>query len=103
LPVETSEAMVEAPMLCSSVGAAVTVLNWNNDQIKNLGLTIQVPFRVKSVASVIHGPLKFDQGPHTIHVSLPVISADIIVIKPYTVANTQAKPLQGGPGSSPCP
>ena len=103
LPVETSEPMVEAPMLCSSVGAAVTVLNWNNDQINNLGLTIRVPFRVKSVASVIHGPLKFDQGPQTVHVSLPVISADIIVIKPYTVANTQAKLLQGGSGSSPCP
>jgi len=103
LPVETSEPMVEAPMLCSRVGAAVTVLNWNNDQINNLRLTIRVPFQVKSVASVIHGPLKFDRGPQTIHVSLPVMSADIVVIKPYTAANTQVKPGQDGPGLSPCP
>jgi hypothetical protein len=103
LPVQASEPMVETPMLCSKVGAAVTVLNWNNDPIKNLGLTVRVPFRVKSVASVIHGPLKFDAGPQTIHVSLPVTSADIVVIEPYTAANTQAKPGQDGPGSSPCP
>jgi len=102
LPVEASEPMVETPMLCSSAGAAVTVLNWNNGEVNNLGLTIRVPFRVKSVASVVHGPLKFGRGPQTIHVSLPVLSADIVVIKPYTVANTQAKPGQGGPGSSPC-
>jgi Beta-galactosidase trimerisation domain len=103
LPVETSEPMVEAPMLCSSVGAAVTVLNWNNDQINNLELTIRVPYRVKSVASVIHGPLKFEQGSHNIHVSLPVMSADIVVIKPYPVGNTQTKPGQDGSGLSACP
>jgi hypothetical protein len=103
LPVVASEPMVETPMLCSKVGAAVTLLNWNNYPVKDLGLTIRVPFRVKSVASVIHGPLKFDPGPQTIHVSLPVVSADIVVIKPYTDANTQAKPGPDRPGSSPCP
>ena len=103
LQVEASEPLVETPMLCSSAGIAVTVLNWNNDQVNNLGLTIRVPFRVKSVDSVIHGPLKFDRGPETIHVSLPVRSADIVVIKPNTFENTQPKPGQGGRGSSACP
>jgi hypothetical protein len=103
LPVEVSEPMVETPMLCSSAGVAVTVLNWNNDRIDNLGLTIRVPFRVKSVISVIHGPLKFDRTPQAIRVSLPVVSADIVVIKPYTVANIQPKPGQDERRSWPCP
>jgi len=96
LPVVSSEPMVEAPMLCSRAGAAVTVLNWNNDKINNLDLTIRVPFKVKSVASVIEGPLKFNRGSQDIRVSLPVTSADIIVVKPYPVANTQSKPGQDG-------
>ena len=91
LPVEASEPMVETPMLCSRVGTAVTVLNWNNDPLNNLGLTVRVPFRVKSVTSVIRGPLKFERGPETIRVSLPITSADIVVIKPYPAAITQAK------------
>ena len=103
LPVEASQPLVETPMLCSTVGAAVTVLNWNNDPLNDLGLTIRVPFKVKSVASVIHGPLKFDRGPQTIHVSLPVTSADILVIKPYTAVSTPAKPGQDAAGSSSCP
>jgi len=103
LPVESSEPMVEAPILCSSSGAAVTVLNWNNDTIDNLGLTIRVRFRVKSVSSVTHGPLKFDAEPQTIRVSLPIKSTDIVVIKPDIAAITQAKLRPGEPASSPCP
>ena len=102
LPVEVSEPMVETPMLCSSVGAAVTVLNWNNDPIDKLGLTIRVPFRVKSVASVIHGPLKFDRGSQNIHVSLPIKSADIIVIKPYLGADARRQPGKDALASSAC-
>ena len=97
LPVEASEPMVETPMLCSRVGAAVTVLNWNNDPLNKLGLTVRVPFRVKSVTSVIRGPLKFDHGPQTIRVSLPITSADIVIIKPYPAAITQAKSGQDCP------
>jgi len=103
LPVETSEPMVETPMLCSTAGAAVTVLNWNNDQISNLGLTIRVSFRVKSVVSILHGPLKFDRESPNIQVSLPVKSADIILIEPFPAANTQAKPGQAGPEPPTCP
>jgi Beta-galactosidase trimerisation domain len=103
LPVEASEPMIETPMLCSRVGAAVTVLNWNNDPVNKLGLNVRVPFRVKSVTSVIRGPLKFDPGPQTIHLSLPVTSADIVVIKPVTAANTGTKPGHDSPGLLPCP
>ena len=93
LPVEASEPMVETPMLSSEAGAAVTVLNWNNDPVPNLELTIRVPFRVGTVSSVIRGPLKFGAGLRTIHVSLPVESADIIVIKPY-LARPGLSPLK---------
>jgi len=103
LPVEASEPMVETPMLCSKIGAAVTLLNWNNDPVKNLGLTVRVPFSVKSVASVTHGPLKFDAESQTIHISLPLTSADVVVLKPYTSAKTQVKPEPDRPGSSLCP
>jgi hypothetical protein len=103
LPVEASEPMVETPMLCSRVGAAVTVLNWNNDPFKNLELTVRVPFRVKSVTSVIRGPLKFEQGPQTIRVSLPIKSADIVAVKPYPAAVPQANVGQDTHGSLSCP
>ena len=103
VPVEASEPMVETPMLCSRTGAAVTVLNWNNDPLNKLELTVRVPFRVKSVTSVIHGPLKFEHGPQTIRVSLPVTSADIVVVKPYPAASIQAKSAQDTHGSLSCP
>jgi hypothetical protein len=78
-------------MLSSRVGTAVTALNWNNERVNNLGLNIRVPFKVKSVTSVIRGALKFERGPGTIRVSLPITSADIVVIRPYPGAITDAK------------
>jgi len=82
LPVDASEPMVETPMLSSTVGTAITLLNWNNDPVKRLELTIRVPFRVRSVRSIVHGPLKFASGLRAVRVSLPLSSVDIIVIKP---------------------
>jgi len=69
------------------------VLNWNNDPVQNLELTIRVPFRVGTVSSVTRGPLKFGAGSGTIHVSLPVKSADIILIKPY-LARPRLSPVK---------
>jgi len=82
LPVDASEPMVETPMLSSTAGTAITLLNWNNEPVKSLKLTIRVPFGVRSVRSAIHGYLKFDSETRAIRVSLPLAAADIIVIKP---------------------
>ena len=91
MPVETSKPMVETPMLVSRMGAAITVLNWNNDPLNSLELTVRVPFRVRSVTSVLRGPLKFDRDPQAIRVSLPITSADILIVRPYPAASSQAQ------------
>src|SRR5207249_2609776 len=48
-PVVLDRPMVEAPVLLSAAGAAVTVLNWTGDQLAGVSLTIRAPFPVRSV------------------------------------------------------
>ena len=82
-PVESSIPLVETPILLSDVGAAVTVLNWNNEPASNLELTIRTPFEVGSVKSVKDGELKFERNDAGgIRVRLAVSAGDILVLKP---------------------
>jgi hypothetical protein len=58
-PVTVDRTMVETPMLLSSAGAAVTLLNWTGEPLERLNVTIRVPFKVGTVESVRHGRLTF--------------------------------------------
>jgi hypothetical protein len=94
-PVEASVAMVETPTLISEAGAAVTVLNWNNDPLEHLDLTIRLPFAVKSVRSTVRGqPVKFQADGGAVHLSLPVGAADILVLRPGNPAGRTARGRQ---------
>jgi len=81
-PVHASVAMVETPVLVSPAGAAVTLLNWNNEPIPKLILDLRLNFRVHAVRSVKVGPLPFKPTSTGIHVSLSLGAADILVVKP---------------------
>jgi hypothetical protein len=80
--VRASVAMVETPVLVSRAGAAVTLLNWNNERIPGLILDLRLNFRVHSVRSVKVGPLPFKPTSTGIRISLPLGAADILVVKP---------------------
>jgi len=59
--VRLSTPMIEAPLLLSDVGAAVTLLNWSGSDVQSLKMTVRLPFVVKSVESVQKGKLAFQQ------------------------------------------
>ena len=82
-PVTVSCPQIEAPLLLSSKGAAVTVLNWTGEgPQKQVHLTVKIPFTAKSVESMKTGKLPFTQTAKGVHCALPLDAVDIIVIKP---------------------
>jgi len=81
-PVTVDCAMVETPLLLSSRGAAVTLLNWTGEPLDGVNLSVRVPFRVRSVESVKHGRLAFRKSKDGIACSLPLGSADILMLRP---------------------
>lgn len=83
-PVALSTPMIETPLLLSDKGAAVTLLNWNNEPQKNLSVTVKVPFAVGSAGSVQQGKLTFKQAvPGQVTVTLPNLdAADVLMLRP---------------------
>jgi hypothetical protein len=81
-PVTVDQPMVEAPLLLSTGGAAVTLLNWTGGSLSGVGVTVKVPFPVKSVTSVKHGPLTFQSTQGGAFFSLPLDAADIVMLRP---------------------
>jgi hypothetical protein len=81
-PVTVSMPLVEAPLLLSSAGAAITLLNWRGDSLNSLNVTAQVPFKVRRVESVKRGRITFRESRDGITFSLPVDAADIVALRP---------------------
>ncbi len=79
-----STPMIEAPLLLSAKGAAVTLLNWTGAAQQNLNVTVKVPFAVGSISSVQQGKLTFKQSaPGQVTVTLPSLdAADILMLRP---------------------
>lgn len=81
-PTVVDHSLVEAPLLVSETGAAVTLLNWTGSTIEELAVKVRVPFAVKSVRSIATGTLPFKVLDGSIRCTLPLNSADILVLKP---------------------
>jgi hypothetical protein len=77
-PVTTDQDLVETPVLLSDKGAAITLLNWQPGPIRNLNLTIRLPFVPKSAKSAHLGAISFHKSPDGISISLPLTSADVL-------------------------
>jgi len=81
-PVTVSQPLIEAPMLLSEKGVAVTVLNWTGEAQKQVYLTVRIPFTARTVESVKQGKLAFTQTEKGLRCSLPLDAVDVVVIKP---------------------
>ncbi|MHB0936227.1 MAG: beta-galactosidase trimerization domain-containing protein [Armatimonadota bacterium] len=73
---------MEAPLLTSGAGTAVTLLNWGRQPQDKLAVSVRVDFPVKAVESVTHGPLPFVVKDNRVSFMLPLKYADIVVIRP---------------------
>ncbi|MDB5388499.1 MAG: hypothetical protein JWM11_4145 [Planctomycetaceae bacterium] len=76
-----SEPGVEACLLESKAGLAITVLNWTGKPIPQLQITIPAVTDVRRVSSVEQGPREFQLRSHGLEVHLPVNAADILLIE----------------------
>lgn len=81
-PVRCDRPFVEAPLLLSDRGAALTLLNWTNGPLPAVKVEARVPFAVKRVESVKRGALEFQAGGNGVSFSLPLDAADIVLLRP---------------------
>ena len=81
-PVSVNKPLVEAPLLLSPKGAAVTLLNWTGKPIDSLEVRIRIPFQVKTVESVRFGQLDFHRHGNSITLNTPLHAADILMLTP---------------------
>lgn len=81
-PVTVSPAMVEAPMLVSEKGIAVTVFNWTNTPMEKVTVSVRTSMPIKSASSVLAGALKMTSADGVVTVELPVKSVDVVMLRP---------------------
>ena len=80
-PITVDSDLIETPLLLSEKGAAITLLNWRDKPVRRVGMTIQLPFPIREVSSVKRGRLPFQRAAGVIHVSLPLNTADILLLR----------------------
>jgi len=80
-PVTIDRPMIEAPLLLSDKGAAVTLLNWSGEPLERVKVSVRLPFAALGVESVKQGKLAFERTTDGIAVSLPLGAADILMIR----------------------
>lgn len=73
---------VEAPLLISEKGAALTLLNWTREPVKVLSVAVRVPFNVKTVESVTQGAIAFRTTETGVIFTLPLADADVVALRP---------------------
>ena len=73
--------MIETPMLTSSAGIAVTLLNWSGEPLPEVQVDVRSDRNVGRVESVRHGRLRFQSADGHIRFALPLESADIVTLR----------------------
>jgi hypothetical protein len=81
-PVLVDVPLVESPILLSSAGAAVTLLNWTGAPLPTVDVTVRVSFAVRSVESVRRGAIPFTPVTGGVRCALPLDGADILMVRP---------------------
>jgi hypothetical protein len=82
LPVEVDHAMVETPLLHSSKGDAITLLNWSGEKISSLHLRVQTALKIKTIESMQHGKIPFKSERDWLSLSIPLDEADLLLLRP---------------------
>ena len=80
--VRLDQSLVESPLLLSSAGAAITLLNWTGAPIGDLKVDVRLPFPPRSIESVRRGQLRFQTAGDHVTFTVPLQAADIIVVRP---------------------
>ncbi|MBI3922128.1 MAG: beta-galactosidase trimerization domain-containing protein [Armatimonadetes bacterium] len=81
MPVYTSVPMVEAPVLSSKFGTALTLLNWSGANIGSLAVNVKVQGPVTSVESVQSGAIQFLHTGDRVRFTLPLNGVDVVKIR----------------------
>lgn len=84
--VTVSTAQVETPLLTSSAGSVLTLLNWSEGPVESLSVTVQLHHDVAEVTAIGTGAkLKFtstqaDKGGFLVAFSLPLEHCDFVTL-----------------------
>jgi len=81
LPVTVDHPLVEAPMLTSPQGTAVTLLNWTGEPLPEVQVDVRTLKDVGRVESLHHGRLDFQSTNGRTRFVLPLGSADIVTLR----------------------
>jgi len=79
-PVTVNQPAVEAPMLASAQGIAVTLLNWTGEPLPEVQVEVQTARDFGRIESVRLGKLDFQSAHGRIRFVLPLESADIVTL-----------------------
>ena len=79
-PVEVDRPFVEAPVLASDQGLAITLLNWTNEKQKAVKLRIRTDRRVRLVESASAVPVKSVIGDGWVEATLDVEAVDVLKV-----------------------
>jgi hypothetical protein len=79
-PVVLDRPLVEAPVLASPRGLAITLLNWTNHPQEDVTVRVPTDRKVTTVRSVRHGTLKFTRDDRWLQFQLPLQTTDIVLV-----------------------
>lgn len=81
LPVTVNCPLVETPLLDSSAGIAVTLLNWSGGPLPEVQVEVRTGKNIGRVESVRRGKLRFQSADGHIRFALPLDAADIVTLR----------------------
>jgi hypothetical protein len=81
LPVTVNQPLVEAPMLASPQGIAVTLLNWTDELLPEVQVEVRTDRDFGRVESVHLGKLDFQSANGRIRFVLPLQTVDIVMLQ----------------------
>jgi len=80
-PVVVSRPLVEAPMLTSAEGIAVTLLNWTGEKLPEVQVEVRTDRKIGRVESVRHGKLQFQCVDGCTRLALPLEAVDVVMLR----------------------
>jgi hypothetical protein len=81
LPVAVNRPLVEAPLLASPQGIAVTLLGWTGEPLAEVQVDVRTDRKIGRVESVRRGPQTFQAVKGGIRFVLPLDGADIVTLR----------------------
>jgi hypothetical protein len=79
--VSVSQPMIEAVLLMSEKGTAVTVLNWTGEKKEGVKLSIRSAGEISEVESITSGKVNFVRNGDTVTCEIPLEDVDILLLK----------------------